>query len=42
MVTKMRESALERVLAQDKVWFDGYASSSSGESSTHSHTAQSH
>jgi hypothetical protein len=23
-VTKMRESALERVLAQDKAWFDGY------------------
>jgi ATP-binding cassette, subfamily B (MDR/TAP), member 1 len=36
-VTKMRENALERVLAQDKAWFDGYSprsSSSSAETTT--------
>ena len=28
-VTKIRESTLEKVLAQDMAWFDGYSSSSS-------------
>lgn len=40
-VIKMRESALERVLAQDKAWFDGCFSSSGETSSTHLHPTQS-
>ena len=41
-VTKMRVCALERVLAQDKAWFDGYSPASSSSSrQTHPHTTQS-
>ena len=37
-VTKVRERALERVLAQDRTWFDGY--SPDDKQTTHSHTTQ--
>jgi ATP-binding cassette subfamily B (MDR/TAP) protein 1 len=40
-VTKMRECALERVLAQDKAWFDGYSpASSSSTGQIHPHPTQ--
>jgi hypothetical protein len=40
-VIKMRESALERVLAQDKAWFGGYSPGSSSSGQIHPHMTQS-